>query len=90
MEFEWDASKATSNLKKHRISFEDAVGVFEHPVLEIRTYHGGEERYKAIGLLADLEIAVVYTVRNGRYRIISARRARKNERRAYQQAISGD
>jgi uncharacterized protein len=85
-EFEWDAAKAASNLDKHRISFEDAISIFEGAVLEVRSDRESEERWKVIGSVEGREIAVVYTVRDDRYRIISARRAKANERRAYRQA----
>lgn len=90
MEFEWDESKATRNLEKHRISFEDAIGIFEGPVLETRSDRSAEERYKAIGVVEEREIAVLYTLREGRYRIISARSARPNERKSYRQAYSAE
>ncbi|MDQ3606686.1 MAG: BrnT family toxin [Gemmatimonadota bacterium] len=86
MEFEWDPAKAAANLEKHGISFLGAATIFDGPVLTSRSDLGGEERWKAIGLLGGREIAVIYTIREGRYRIISARRARENERRAYRQA----
>lgn len=86
LEFEWGDAKAEMNRAKHRIDFEDAIGIFEGPVLEVRSDREGEERYKAIGIMEGREIAVIYTLREGRYRIISARRARKNEREAYYQA----
>jgi uncharacterized protein len=86
MEFEWDDAKAEANLEKHGIDFEDAIGIFEGPVLEVRSDRGAEARYKAIGVVEGREIAVIYTLREGRYRIISARRARPDERRAYRQA----
>jgi uncharacterized protein len=86
MEFQWDVAKAAANLAKHRISFEDAIAIFEGPVLETRSDREAEERYRAIGIVEGREIAVVYTLREGGYRIISARRARRNERRAYHQA----
>jgi uncharacterized protein len=86
MEFEWDEAKAAGNLEKHRISFEDAIGIFEGPVLESRTDRGAEERYRAIGVVEGREIAVIYTPRESRCRILSAGRARPNERRAYRQA----
>jgi uncharacterized protein len=84
-EFEWDEAKATSNLEKHGIDFEDAIGIFEGPVLEVRSDRQGEERWKAIGTAEGVELAVIYTVREGRRRIISARRAATNEREAYHQ-----
>lgn len=89
LEFEWNDSKAEANLEKHGIDFEDAIGVFEGPVLEVRSDQKGEIRWKAIGLVEGLEITVVYTLREGRRRIISARRAQQNERRAYHQAHPG-
>ena len=86
LEFEWDEAKASSNLVKHRISFDDAIGIFEGPVLETRSDRQDEERYKAVGVTDGRELAVVYTVRGSRYRIISARRAKTGERRAYREA----
>lgn len=88
-EFEWDDAKAASNLEKHWIDFEDAIGVFERPVLEVRSERGGEERWKAIGVVEGVGLAVVYTMREGRRRIISARRAKRSERRAYHRAYPG-
>ncbi len=85
-EFEWDSAKAEANLAKHGIAFEDAIDVFQKPVLEIRSDRGGEVRVRAIGTVEGLEITVVYTWRGNRRRIISARRARVNEREAYHQA----
>jgi uncharacterized protein len=86
MEFEWEEAKAAKNLEKHQISFEDAISIFESPVLEVSSDREGEKRWKAIGAVEGREIAVIYTLRGDRYRIISARRARINERRAYRQA----
>jgi hypothetical protein len=89
-EFEWDEAKAASNLKKHGIDFEDAISIFEGPVLEVRSARGSEERWKAVGMVEGVELAVIFTLREGRRRIISARRARKSEREAYHQANLGD
>jgi uncharacterized DUF497 family protein len=86
MEFEWDENKNATNLSKHRIDFDDAIGIFEGPVMEFRSDREGEQRWIAIGLLDGREIAVIYTIRDDVHRIISARRARKHERRAYRQA----
>lgn len=89
-EFEWDEAKAASNLDKHGIDFEDAIGIFEGPVLEVRSDRGSEKRWKAVGMAEGVELAVIYTLREGRRRIISARRARKREREAYHQANPGE
>jgi uncharacterized DUF497 family protein len=89
-EFEWDPDKSEANLGKHGIDFAGAARVFDGPVLEERSDRGDEERWKAVGLVEDREIAVIYTLREGRCRIISARRARRNERRAYRALYPGE
>jgi uncharacterized DUF497 family protein len=89
-EFEWDEKKSTSNQEKHGISFDDAMGIFDVPTLETPSDSRGEARYKAIGIVDGRELAVIYTLRNDSYRIISARRARKNERRAYHQTHAAE
>jgi len=88
-EFEWGDAKAAANLEKHGVDFEDAIGIFEGPVLEVRSDRDEEERWKSIGVVNGVELAVVYTMRASRCRIISSRRARKSERRAYHEAFPG-
>ncbi|MGA8501513.1 MAG: BrnT family toxin [Candidatus Sulfotelmatobacter sp.] len=83
MLFEWDESKRQSNLAKHHIDFQDAIRIFESPVFEKATRGHGEDRVLAIGLLEGVEIVVVYVIRGKRRRIISARRAHRDEREAY-------
>ncbi len=88
MEFEWDPAKNEYNEHKHGISFEDAVNVFDDPHRSVedstRPEHG-EERRKAIGRMGPVIVTVVFTFREGRNRIISARIARRNERARYGQ-----
>jgi uncharacterized DUF497 family protein len=87
MKFEWDAGKNAANATKHAISFDDATRIFDGPILEglDERHDYGEERLVAIGMLDDLEVTVVYTMRGGSRRIISARRAHHRERKAYHQ-----
>ena len=78
--FEWDEQKNKSNKEKHGISFEDARKVFDDPDrIQYINASGDERRFITIGKVIKLIIAVVYTVRSGLLRIISARQARKNE-----------
>ena len=88
MEIEWDNNKAASNLIKHKIDFEDGKNIFLDPNRlereDKRDYN--EARIQVIGIVNQVVLFVVYTKRNGRYRIISARRANKNERRQYYQS----
>jgi uncharacterized DUF497 family protein len=89
MEFEDDPAQAASNLKKHKVSFEEAASVFGDPM----TYtfadpdHSiGEERWLMFGRSRRGRIlAVIYTYRGRRYRIISARVATRHERKIYEE-----
>jgi len=83
MLFEWDEHKREANLAKHLIDFQDASKVFGGPVFESVNSRHGEDRIIAIGLIEGIEIVVVYVVRDQRRRIISARRANRNERQDY-------
>jgi hypothetical protein len=88
MRFDWDDAKQAINEAKHGISFVDAATVFDDPahVVEDSTRpEYGEDRRKAIGTVSGRVVAVIVTDREGRRRIISARRARPDERRHYHQ-----
>jgi uncharacterized DUF497 family protein len=63
--------------------FGDAKRVFDGPVFERTDRRRGEDRVFAIGLMEDIEIVVVYVMRGKWRRIISARRAHRNERQEY-------
>jgi hypothetical protein len=87
--FEWDNRKSNSNLAKHGIDFEDASQVFYEPILLRRSDRNNEERWVAVGFLEGRSVAVIFTRRANVVRIISARRARKDEERAYRNAKMG-
>jgi uncharacterized DUF497 family protein len=82
--FEWDETKKDLNLEKHGIDFLDAIEVFhDHNRIELETIRHGEVRYQTIACVNNVVLLIVYTIRNKVKRIISARRASKNERKAY-------
>ena len=87
MRIRYDPAKAAGNARKHGVSFADAEGVFKDPLaLTIEDPDAqGERRYAAIGLgnLSEL-LVVVYAERGEEYRLISARRATRKERKAYE------
>ncbi|MBI2535858.1 MAG: BrnT family toxin [Gemmatimonadetes bacterium] len=87
--FEWDPQKNAANLAKHGIDFDDAIGVFDGPVLEpaVPQKPSGEVRFLAIGIADERVTAVVYPPRGRNRRIISARRASSRERATYRQAF---
>ena len=85
--FEWDASKARTNLKKHGISFEEATTVFGDPnaLTTDSVVIDGEHRLVTLGYSnRAILVVVVHTDRNDRLRIISARRATRYEWRQYE------
>jgi uncharacterized protein len=89
MEFEDDPAKAAENLRKHKVSFEEAASVFGDPMAYTFAdpdHSIGEERWLLFGLSRRGRIlAVIYTHRRGRFRIISARLATRHERKIYEE-----
>ena len=83
MLFDWDESKRQTNLAKHLVDFQEATQIFDGPVFEKARRRHGEDRVLAIGLMEDVEIVVVYVMRGKRRRIISARRAHRDEKKDY-------
>ena len=86
MEFEWDPGKAARNLKKHGIDFADAALVFHDDLaVTVPDEDADEERFVTLGADAlGRLLVVVYTWRDERIRIISARAAAASERRRYE------
>jgi len=85
LKFEWDSEKAEINKKKHKISFETAARVFldENAYDEFDELHSDfEDRIKIVGRVGKI-LAVIYTERGERNRIISARLATKDEEEEY-------
>ncbi|QQO24012.1 BrnT family toxin [Bradyrhizobium diazoefficiens] len=87
--FEWDEEKGRANLVKHGISFDDASQIFYGPVVIKRSDRNDEERWIAVGQFNDRILTVIFTRRDKAIRIISARRPRPDEKRAYRQASMG-
>ena len=88
--FEWDADKAEKNKSKHDVDFDEARQVFNDPmfITFLDEEHSiDEERYITIGMsnMGRL-LLVAYAERNDIIRIISSRRATKNEEKFYQEA----
>lgn len=94
MRFEWDPDKARINLRKHGVAFEDAFHIFEDPYALLeqdRIDAAGELRWHAMGTANGMTVLlVVHTLRDDKgvevIRIISARRATRNERIRYEEA----
>jgi uncharacterized DUF497 family protein len=87
--FEWDEDKAATNLKKHRVSFEEAATVFGDPLAAIfddEAHSQDEQREIIIGHSAEGRLILVsFTERRGAIRIISVRQATKREHRDHEE-----
>ena len=87
-DYEWDDVKNIINKSKHKIDFADAIQVFfdtRRITRHDNRHDYGEDRYQVIGMSHERVLFVVYTERNeNTVRIISARKANKNERLAYE------
>ena len=87
--FEWDDTKAQSNLEKHGVSFDEASTVFYDPhalVIDDPSHSIDEDRFVIFGVSAVARVLTVchcYRVTHERIRIISARKATKKEETEY-------
>ena len=84
---EWDPKKAASNFRKHGVRFADSAAVLEDErAITVRDFEDDEEHWVSIGSDAlGRVLVVVYTVRAQRIRMISARRATRQERTQYEE-----
>ncbi len=89
LNFEWDEEKAKANLKKHRVSFDEATTVFSDPfsiTIPDPDHSVDEQRYIDLGSSDKGRVlVVVYTERGSNIRIISCRKATSSERKLYEE-----
>lgn len=90
MDFEWDPKKSLENKKKHGISFDEAIEIWQGIRVDapnIAYSKDGESRSATVGVRQGALYTVIWTKRNKRIRIICARRARKDEKEAFIEKI---
>jgi len=89
MEFEWDANKAAENLRKHKVSFNEAATVFGDLLGTTASdpdHSAGEHRYITVGLSNRRRLLIVaHAERRERIRIISARKLTRSEKSTYEE-----
>lgn len=87
LKFEWDGSKAATNAQKHGVAFEDAATIFMDGSAKTyydRDHSDDEDRYFTIGFARSGRLLTVwFTERDGRIRLIGARRATPREHERY-------
>ena len=85
MNFEYDENKSLSNKQKHGIDFEKAKFLWnDDRMVELTASYEDEKRFINIGKINAKFYTVITTIRNGKIRIISARRSRKKEIETYE------
>ena len=92
LRFSWDPRKAASNLRKHGVSFEEAVTAFGDPLsitISDPLHSEPEDRFVLLGLSANSRLLVVVHAERGddEIRIISARLASRRERTQYEEGV---
>ncbi len=93
LRFEWDLQKASANLRKHRVSFEEAKTVFldeEALLLPDNEHSVSEDRFIMLGVSAQMRMLVVchcYRKSDDIIRIISARKANRAEQAQYKRRV---
>lgn len=89
LKFEWDEAKAETNLRKHDVSFEEAVTVFGDPLaltFPDPDHSVGEKRWLTFGQSGKVRLLAVAHAERGRsIRVISVRKATRHEREIYEQ-----
>ena len=91
MKFEWDENKSINNIQKHKVSFEEAVTVFDYQLsvtFDDPDHSTLEKRELTIGFSIKNRLLIVSsTIRKNQIRLISARLATKKERIKYEEGI---
>jgi len=88
--FKWDEAKRQTNIRKHGIDFADLEPLFDGETVTIldNRFDYGEDRFITLGLLNGIVLVVVHTETDTVIRIISARKATKNEEKSYFKEIT--
>jgi uncharacterized protein len=92
MKYQWDHAKSRANAAKHGLRFEDAEEVFAGPCVtfEDDRFDYGEERLITLGALAGRVVVIAHAPDDDGSRIISMRKANRNEKRIYQERLGAD
>ena len=88
-DFGWNETKRETNLLDHKIDFIDVREIFDDYTFIRRSDRHGEVRYQIFGYVHGQQIAVAFTIRGPLCRIISARPAKRDERRKYYNRVQG-
>lgn len=86
--FEWDEGNREKSFRKHGVNRQEAEEVFNsHPFIIVRTAYLNEQRFQMFGESKSRLITIIFTIRNKKIRIISARDMSKKERNFYEDKL---
>ena len=90
MRFEWDETKRKANIVKHGFDFVDAEEVFSQPIYTVKDarFDYGEVRFLTLGMLLGRIVAISHTESDEVTRVVSFRKADKNEQQIFIQYIA--
>ena len=90
MEFEWDEKKRKLNIKKHGFNFKDAIKVFDGATFtfEDNRFACGERRFITLGMLEGIAVVIAHSEKDELIRVISMKKATKNEQKIYFKGFS--
>jgi uncharacterized DUF497 family protein len=88
--FEWVDEKRASNLNKHGFDFEDAREVFSGLTVTIEDdrFEYTERRFITLGMLREIVVVIAHTETEEEIRVISMRKATRNEEKRYFQSLA--
>jgi len=89
MKFVWDETKRAANIKKHKLDFASAQGVFAGPTFTFadERFDYGEHRFITMGLIDVMVVVIAHTEIENEIRIISMRKVTKNEQKIFFESL---
>ena len=90
MKFEWDEAKNLANIRKHHLDFADAEEIFDGPTLTVPDLREdyGEDRWIVVGVIHGTTVVAIVAERESEtLRVISLRKATRNEQKQYAKEI---
>ncbi len=87
MKFEWNAEKSFGNKKKHGVSFEESLSIWEEMHINVENIAKTKTEFRSatLGKIKGKIYVAIWTKRNNKLRLITVRRARKNEEKIYKE-----
>lgn len=89
MKFEWNPRKSSANKKKHGVSFEEAMNIWKDVHIDVKNIAKSESEFRSatLGIINGKIYVAIWTKRNSTLRLITVRKARKNEEKIFKENL---